>query len=180
MFKKSRTLHYTSEELQCSAVELPYVGKELSFVAILPHSEDGLTQLEERLDESSLETIFDGMKAVPDLLLYLPKFKTETSAELSPFFQQMGVVNLFTKGQADLRGIESKGLLYVSAIAHKACIEVSEDGCEAAAATAVGVKAAGGRNKEYTVFDANHPFLFLIKDNATNMILFMGKYCHVA
>ena len=54
MFKKSTTLYVTSESLQCSAVELPYAGGELSFVAILPHAVDGLPALEQRLDVTSL------------------------------------------------------------------------------------------------------------------------------
>ena len=178
MFKKSTTLYVNSESLQCSAVELPYAGGELSFVAILPHAVDGLPALEQRLDVTSLlEQLLADMKPETDLLVYLPKFKIETSVELSSHLKKLGIVDLFDRETADLRGIESKGVLYVSAIAHKACIEVNEDGCEAAAATAGMVRAAGGRAKQYTSFDANHPFMFLIKENATNSVLFTGEFC---
>ena len=63
--------------------------------------------------------------------------------------------------------------LYISAILHKAFVEVDEKGTEAAAATAVGVTLMSAPS--YPRFNADHPFLFLIRDNATGSILFMGR-----
>ena len=177
MFKNATTLYCRDDALKCSVVELPYAGRELSFVVILPDAVDGLRELQRDVSVASLERMFGNVTAKSDVLLYLPKFKVETTVELSEHLKALGIVDLFSQQKANLGGIEPKGALYVSAMAHKACIEVTEEGCEAAAVTAGLVRAAGGRTKAYTVFDADHPFLFLIKQNATNMILFIGKYC---
>ena len=72
---------------------------------------------------------------------------------------------------ADFSGMDGKKDLFISAVLHKAFVDVNEEGTEAAAATAV--LADGGRVLER--FRADHPFLFLIRDNRTGSILFMGR-----
>ena len=81
---------------------------------------------------------------------------------------------LFTPGEADLTGMSSEEELFVSAVIHKAFIDVNEEGTEAAAATGVAVKATAAI-LEPAVFRADHPFAFLIRDSGTGSILFLGR-----
>jgi len=103
----------------------------------------------------------------------MPKFKLETNYDLKPPFQKMGMKDAFG-GAADFSGMGwLKGDLWISQIKHKAFVEVNEEGTEAAAATAV--EMATKSIPYYPVFRADHPFLFIIQDNQSSAILFMGR-----
>ena len=75
---------------------------------------------------------------------------------------------------ADLSGMDGSHHLYVSKVIQSAVVEVSEEGTEASAATAV-IVAIESLSLEDIYFRANHPFLFLIQDKATKSILFLGR-----
>ena len=176
MFRKD-PIHYCDfDALNCTAVELEYIGEKMSFVVVLPNERHGLPELQSALTHEHLFAIFENLR-IPDndVILYLPKFRTETNLELSKHYQRLGVTDLFDSRKANLTGMDAKGALFVSAIAHKAVIEVNEEGTEAAAATCGTVQAASG-SREYVYFDANHPFLFFIKMNATHEAVFAGNY----
>jgi serpin B len=79
-----------------------------------------------------------------------------------------------TPGQADFSGIAETQDLYISAVIHKAFVDVNEEGTEAAAATAV-VKSAPSPVVQTFVFRADHPFVFLIRDTRTGSLLFLGR-----
>ena len=176
MFKKDNLLHCTFDALDCSAVELEYRGDHLSFVVILPNERTGLAALQKALTHEHLLTIFQNLRMSDnEVIMYLPKFRAETNLELSKYYQQLGVTDLFDSRKANLTGIDSKGSLFVSAIAHKAVIEVNEEGTEAAAVTSGTVYAAGG-SRDYIQFDADHPFMFFIKYNVTQEVIFVGNY----
>jgi serpin B len=77
---------------------------------------------------------------------------------------------------ADFSGMTSANDLYIDFVVHQAFIDVNEEGTEAAAATAVGIETTSvGPSENVYTFNADHPFIFIIKDNGTGMILFMGK-----
>jgi serpin B len=80
----------------------------------------------------------------------------------------------FSNTRADFSGMANveKGVLYIGDIFHKAFVEVNEEGTEAAAATG---EALMHTDSESVFFQADHPFIFVIKDNTTNTILFMGR-----
>jgi serpin B len=80
------------------------------------------------------------------------------------------MVDAFSDDKADFSGITDPSRLFIEAILHKAYVAVDEEGTEAAAATAIFL-AEGIPD----MFNADHPFLFLIKDNSTGAILFMGR-----
>ena len=82
----------------------------------------------------------------------------------------MGIPLAFSD-QADLTGMDGSGNLSISAVVHKAFVKVNEEGTEAAAATAVGIRTTSMP----PMFEANHPFLFLIRENSTGTILFIGR-----
>lgn len=106
--------------------------------------------------------------------IFLPKFKVEEEYLLKPTLSKMGMEDVFNPGKADLSGITGGRDLVVSQVHHKAYIEVNEEGTEAAAAT--GVVAVRTSSQIIPEFNVNHPFLFVIRHNATKSILFAGKF----
>lgn len=112
------------------------------------------------------------MKAEVDL--YLPKLKVEENYDLKSPLSSMGIQNAFDPGQADFTGMTAKKDLFISQVIHKAFVEVNEEGTEAAAAT--GVLMMRSRIPTMT-FKADHPFLFFIRHNKSQTILFFGRLC---
>ncbi|XP_011808976.1 PREDICTED: serpin B3 isoform X3 [Colobus angolensis palliatus] len=105
--------------------------------------------------------------------LHLPRFKVEESYKLKDTLRNMGMVDIFS-GDADLSGMTGSRGLTVSEVLHKAFVEVTEEGAEATAATVVtGISSPPSTNEE---FHCNHPFLFFIRQNKTNSILFFGRF----
>lgn len=103
----------------------------------------------------------------------LPKFKLEESYDLKSDLAAMGLLDVFDSGKADLSGMSGARDLFLSKIVHKAFVEVNEEGTEAAAATA-GIAMLCMVMEED--FNADHPFLFFIRHNPTQSILFFGRY----
>jgi len=108
--------------------------------------------------------------------VYLPKFKQTSMFSLATTLEAMGMTDAFG-GEADFSGMDGrKRSLHISAVVHKAFVDVNEEGTEAAAATAVGVAAnAVIPSQEPVIFKADHPFVFLIQDKHTGSILFLGR-----
>jgi len=159
------------------AASIPYKGKQLSMVILLPNEVDGLGKLEMQLTRENLHQWLAELNAAPveKVELTLPKFKLETGYDLVPPCKALGMKDAFdSSGKADFSGMGwRKGELWISQIKHKAFVEVNEEGTEAAAATIVAMVALAVR--EQPVFRADHPFLFLIRDNQTGTILFLGR-----
>jgi len=152
-------------------LDLPYVGKELSMVLILPEKPDGLSKVEDQLTTENLDSWVSRISE-QDVNVYLPKFKvTWGTFELNKPLQALGMRKAFGSG-ADFSGMDGTKTLFIGLVLHKACVEVNEEGTEAAAATAVVMRK--GLSRTYT-FKADHPFLFLIRDNVTGSILFLGR-----
>jgi serpin B len=122
-----------------------------------------------------LETILARME-MQDAIVYFPRFKFDSSFELARTLEQMGMVLAFDPDQADFNGMAATDELYISRVVHKATVDVDEAGTEAAAATAV-IAAAGAApdQPEPVVFRADRPFLFLIREDSTGTILFLGR-----
>lgn len=132
-------------------------------------------QLENTLTYEKLAewTSLDKMQQLT-VKVYLPQFKMDESYVLNKTLQKMGVMNVFDWGKADLSGISTKDGLVISKAIHKSSVEVNEEGTEAVAATQVVVMPLS-RPISYE-FKADHPFLFFIRHNPTNTILFFGRY----
>jgi serpin B len=172
LMNEQTKLGYAEEEA-FQAVELPYAGRELSMVVLLPKKVDGLPELEKAITVDKLAALVAKFR-VREVITHLPKFKLATSFGLNTTLEAMGMKRAFS-GQADFSGISTEPL-YISAVLHKAFVDVNEEGTEAAAATGVMVRAMAARPTEPTpVFRADHPFLFLIRDTKTGSILFMGR-----
>ncbi|MBA4419440.1 MAG: serpin family protein [Syntrophus sp. (in: bacteria)] len=164
-------------EKDFQAISVPYKGKRLSMVILLPKALDGVAALEKQFTTQNLKEWLAKLDKERDqkAMLYLPKFKFETSYDLVDPFKKMGMKNAFTPGAADFSGMGwPKGKLWIGQIIHKAFVEVNEEGTEAAAATAVEMVTKSAPVNP-PVFRADHPFLFIIRDNQSGTILFMGR-----
>jgi serpin B len=156
------------------ALELPYVGQTAGMVVILP-APGRFRAFEQGLDATLLESITRQME-VTDAVVYLPRFKFDSSFELANVLQSLGMKRAFNFGQADFSGMAATNELYISRVIHKATVDVDEAGTEAAAATAVIATAGAAPNApEPVTFRADRPFLFLIRDRQTNTLLFLGR-----
>ena len=158
------------------AVELPYIGGELSLVALLPRNIEGCAQLEAQLSPAFLAGCLGEMKS-QRVELFLPRFKMESSFELKDPLEKMGMPYAFTS-QADFSGMDGTRNLYISAVFHKAWVDVNEEGTEAAAATVVGMQHSAMPMRPPApppVFRADHPFIFCIRDTRSGSLLFLGR-----
>lgn len=155
-------------------LELPYVGNEMSMIVLLPKAIDGLTQLEANLSTENLER-WKSRLSKRDIVVFLPKFKMTSMFRLDKTLVSMGMVDAFSDSKANFAGMDGRpDGLYIGAVIHKAFVDVNEEGTEAAAATAGGMVQMR-MPAPPTVFRADHPFVFLIQENRTGSILFMGR-----
>ncbi|KAM5158248.1 uncharacterized protein ACMZJ9_009517 [Mantella aurantiaca] len=179
MYQKKKFPFNYVPEINCRILELPYVKKELSMIIILPDSIDddttGLQKVEMELTVEKFQewTHPDHMHPIY-VHVHLPKFKLEDSYMLKPVLSDLGMVDIFDAGRADLSGMSGSKNLFLSEVVHKTFVEVNEEGSEAAAATA-GIAMVMSMPIEEN-FKADHPFLFFIRDNRTGITLFAGRY----
>ncbi|MDD2889165.1 MAG: serpin family protein [bacterium] len=157
------------------AIELPYKGNNLSMFVLLPKKIDGLAELENFLVFDSLNKWIESLKN-QEVRVFFPKFKTTSEFSLKEVLESMGMSDAFSLPPADFSGITETKELFISAVIHKAFVDVNEKGTEAAAATAVVMtKGFSMSEKQIPVFRADHPFIFLIRDNRSGSILFIGR-----
>jgi serpin B len=170
-----RYAHIGKDESGAKLLVLPYKEAELSMVIVLPDKDDGLKSIEGKLTSGKLDGFLDAMDETR-VRVCLPRFKIEGSTvSLNGPLKELGMVKAFVLGKADFSGIYGEpGLVFIWKAFHRAFVEVNEDGAEAAAVTVAEGKK--GKNPEKPVeFTADHPFLFLIRDNRTGCILFLGR-----
>jgi len=156
------------------ALELPYKGKRLSMVVFLPDKVDGLAGFEKTLTAESLSKWLSRLRRTPKVIVGLPKFKVTAEFRLGKVLKSLGMTDAFS-GAADFSGMNGLKNLFISAVVHKAFVDVNEEGTEAAAATAVVIGRTSVMVRPPPVFRADHPFLFLIRDNVSGCILFLGR-----
>ncbi|XP_023171517.2 alaserpin-like isoform X2 [Drosophila hydei] len=172
---KERFRYANLPDLNAAALELPYKDSDLSMLIVLPNSKTGLPQLEQQLLGTPLSKITEKLQS-QQVIVKLPKFKAEFEVELTPVFQQLGMTRLFSNQAEFGKMLKSPEALKVSAIIHKAFIDVNEEGTEAAAATAMVMCFASMPmfQPEPTRFHADHPFIYYIV-NRRGAMLFAGK-----
>lgn len=162
-----------AENSDYQAVDLPYQGDELSMLVVLPTS--SLDKLEANL-ESTYADVLQNLHFEEKVVLSLPRFKLETEYKLGEALKELGG-DLPFSDTANFSGISEKERLKISEVIHKAFVACDEEGTEAAAVTAVGmVRCASFKPpKPPKVVNADHPFLFFIRNNQTGTILFSGR-----
>lgn len=167
-------------------LEMPYQGDKISMLVLLPkikmsnriYNKDeiqsqsiNISQLQSILSPVKLHKWINKMKP-ESVHIYIPKFTFKTSYSLNDHLKNLNLSLPFSS-RADFSGMDGTQMLYINKILHKAYIDVSEEGTEAAAATSVSVDSLSVNY--IREFKANHPFIFLILEKKTGNILFMGK-----
>jgi serpin B len=147
------------------AVRLPYNGEQLSMTVIVP---DDLDAFEQSLDAGVLERVAASIED-RGIHLSLPRFTARSHSSLVKTLRAMGMPTAFGGG-ADFSGMTGSAGLFIAAVEHEAVVEVDEEGTEAAAAS--GVAMASSHGPTVTV---DRPFLFVIEDEPTGAVLFLGR-----
>jgi serpin B len=172
MMRLTENLRYRRDD-GYESVLLPYRGGRLAMAIVLP---DGPPHLPPA-DLAARLGALTGRDTSRPVTLALPRFRQEGEFSLIPALRQLGIRRAFQPGEADFTGITAAEPLSISAVAHKAYIDVDEHGTEAAAATAVGIRtvAAVLPAAPPVTMTVDHPFLFAITDTSTGLLLFLGQ-----
>jgi len=170
-----KTAHFAyAEHEDVQILEIPYTKGALRFVAILPRKIDGLSAVEKKLTPAYLAICLGKLRS-EKVEVAMPRFEMRAYFQLKQTLGEMGMPVAFAAGEADFSGMDGTQDLFLSAVIHKAFVDVNEEGTEAAAATGVVVEAALARPTAMPRFVADHPFLFLIRDAESGAILFIGR-----
>ena len=168
------------EDKKVQAIELKFLEDFMSAIIILPAEGTDINKYIDSLSLSNDEysKILDGLNYVK-VHLQLPKFELEFKEKLNQVLSDLGMYNAFSEYEADFTGLRSKGELYISQVIHKTYLKVFEDGCEAAAVTAIDI-ATNSIPVEEKIYDMkiNRPFLFLLKNSKLPKgydLVFMSK-----
>jgi serpin B len=158
------------------ALELPYRGEEMSMLVFLPKARDGLPAFERELSGAALNGWIEELRtAEPKVVdLALPKIELSTRYDLPAPLKEMGMRLVYTDS-ADLSGVTAAEALLIDRAIHQTFLLVDEKGTEAAAATAITMRPVSAPPTPQVRFHADHPFFFLIRDNRSGAVLFMGR-----
>lgn len=172
----NKTDHYEyAETADAQVLQMRYVGAPVAMTIVLPRAKDGLAQLEASLTPAALAD-WTGKLKQERVNVSLPKFKVESTFQLAETLGQLGMTDALDAGKADFSGMDGTRELFIGAVIQKTFCNVDESGTEAAAATAVMMRAGGAAPtappKDFT---ADHPFLFMIRDTKTGSLLFIGR-----
>lgn len=175
MFQKLEFGYRENADLQ--VLELPYAGNDLSMIVLLPRKTEGLAELETKLTPDNLKQWTGGLER-QEVEVFLPKFKLTSQFSLKDQLSALGMTAAFS-GKADFSGMNGQRDLILGAVIHKAFVDVNEEGTEAAAATGAVMQLTSVEPQSAPVFRADHPFVFLIRDNARGSILFIGRFSEI-
>ncbi|XP_041489239.1 serine protease inhibitor A3N-like [Microtus oregoni] len=165
------TPYFRDEDLSCTVVELKYTGNA-SALFILP-DQGKMQQVEASLQPETLRKWRDSLRPREINELSLPKFSISTAYSLERSLPQLGIREVFST-QADLSGITGAKDLSVSQVVHKAVLDVTETGTEAAAATGM-ILMGSALILDPLEVHFDRPFLMIISDTNTQTSLFMAK-----
>lgn len=172
MHTSSRMKYLKGEKYKM--LEIPYKDDKASMVIIMPNENQDFNEFKASFNAKQFTTVFN-KASYENISLYLPKFKIEFKTDLSQTLAKAGMKRAFS-GRADFSGITCKKNLKIDKIIHQTFINVDEAGTEAAAATAVIMKRVTSiRPSKKIEFKANRPFMFVIRENSTGSILFIGQ-----
>ncbi|XP_045383287.1 serpin B10 [Lemur catta] len=176
MYMKEKLQIFHIEKPQATGLQLYYESRDVSLLILLPEDISGLEQLEKAITYEKLnEWTREDMMELYEVQLHLPKFKLEESYDLKSTLSSMGMSDAFDQSKADFSGMSLEKNLYLSNVFHKAFVEINEQGTEAAVGTGSEI---GFRIRVPSIeLNVDHPFLFFIRHNKTNSILFYGRFC---
>ena len=176
MMNQKDTFAYSSDNY-AQYLDMPYGNKAFSMTVILPTDGKTTANVLSYLTAEKWNSILNNM-TTKKVEVHMPRFTTKSDLDLIPPLKNMGMNQAFTEF-ADFTNIADAQLL-ISSIKHITNIEVTEDGTEAAAVTIIGVGISAMPLNPDPVFRVNKPFLFVIREKSTGVILFMGKMGTVA
>ena len=180
MWQSEPCKHAMTEDYSVEMLELPYSGQDLSMVILLPGrveyvpdaEHNDVHDLEQKLTAENLRAWLEKLDAKNPhkTSVGLPRFTTTSSFNLVNELKALGMTSAFD-GTADFSGMDGTTNLFLSDVFHKTFVEVNEAGTEAAAVSIVLAKTKG-MNDHFVV---DHPFVFLIRENGSGSILFLGR-----
>lgn len=174
MMRQTGQYRYAETD-DAQVLELGYLGAPAAMIIVLPKAKDGLSRVETSLSPAALGDWLGKLHA-ERVNVRLPRFKIESTFRLSGVLASMGMTDALDPRKADFSGMDGTRELFVGEVIQKTFCAVDEAGTEAAAATAVMMRmGAHVPNDPPKDFVADHPFLFMIRDNKTGSILFMGR-----
>lgn len=181
MHKVLRTPYYEGEGFQ--AAEFLYDDGAFSLAVFLPRARDGLAAFERQLMGSTLDRWLTDLDTAerPRLDVTLPKVEMRTDYDLVPQLQALGLRLAFMDG-ADFSGVTEQERLAISAVIHKTFLAIDEEGTEAAAVTAIDMRATAAMPQPEAPpieFRADHPFFIVLRHKPTGTKLFMGRVAQV-
>lgn len=171
MSKKGDAIYYDADNYKI--LSLPYGDGEMSMDLLLPDEDVNIADFINSFNLDKYNNALANLNENHDVVVAIPKFKTEYEVSLNDALTSLGMGEAFT-GAADLTGINENGNLFISDVKHKSYIEVSEKGTEAAAVTSVEIKLTAVMDP--IAFIADRPFIYTIRDDKTGSILFMGVF----
>lgn len=171
MMQQTHAFGYVSDE-NAQYLDMPYGNEAFSMTVILPQDGKTTADVLESLDGEQWNSIQERLYS-REIQVSFPRFKMENKFELQQVLASMGMSSAFTPA-ADFSKISDVNLL-ISKVIHSTYCSVDEEGTEAAAVTVVEIGLTSAGPSEPIVFDVNRPFLFVIRENSTGVILFAGK-----
>lgn len=174
MYMKDTLNYYENEKFQ--VLEMNYANDDFSMIVILPSQGNEIQDILNTPDVS--KTIMQSMDSLTmqEVQVFLPSFKSRSKLDIEDVLQRMGMTLAFSN-KADFSAMTPENDLKIDKVIHEAFIDVNEEGTEAAASTAVVMirKTSIRDDKPANIFKANRPFLYMVKENKNNSILFMGQ-----
>jgi serpin B len=176
MMSQSGTFsYYRGDKFQ--SVSLPYGDGSASMYVFLPDEKIGLLEFQKNLNEKNWEKWMKSFQMKEGDIL-LPRFKIEYELLLNDALTSLGMGIAFDGNKANFNGmvpVTSGRNVFISRVIHKTFVEVNEEGTEAAAVTVVEMSDKAVHESERFYMIVDHPFFFVIRDNKTDNILFMGS-----
>lgn len=150
---------------------LPYRGDRFAMYVLLPHKG---TTLSSAFGLAAFDRLISGLTE-REIAFSMPRYTATFKAELNEPLEQLGMAQAFDPATADFGGLVAPPQrAYISLVVHRAFVRVDEEGTEAAAATAIGMRATAIMMPPQTRMIVDHPFLMAIRDDETKQILFLG------
>ncbi len=172
MMHQKTDFNYTENQL-LQMVELPYGNQAFSMLVLLPKEGKMLADIISDLQKGDSWTALASGLRESEVDLYLPKFKTEYSKRLNDALINMGMGIAFDPSRADFSRMSDHDA-FISFVDQFTYISTDEVGTEAAAVTVVGIELTSYQPPRTVTFNANRPFIYIIQENSTGSILFMG------
>ncbi len=172
MFQGGRYRYHRGEGFQ--AAVLPFGKGRIGFYVFLPDESIGMPGFLQDLNREKWNQWMSQFRLLPGDIL-LPRFQVEYKLDLTATLQAMGLETLFNRNRANFERIRIERDLFVNSVKHKAVVEVNEEGAEAAAITSTDLDGSWEEEpEERFTLNLNRPFFFAIRDDQTEMVLFLG------